>query len=72
MYQENKSEKAIEALQNMTSSTCEVIRNNKQMIIKSDELVVGDIVLLEAGDAVSADGRFVCLSRPTQSNQGHV
>ena len=59
VYQENKSEKAIEALQNMTSSTCEVIRSNKQMIIKSDELVIGDIVLLEAGDAVPADGRII-------------
>lgn len=59
VYQENKSEKAIEALQNMTASTCKVIRNNKQCIIKSEEVVVGDIVLLEAGDAVPADGRII-------------
>lgn len=59
VYQENKSEKAIEALQDMTSSTCKVIRNNKQLIIKSEEIVLGDIILLEAGDAVPADGRII-------------
>ena len=59
VYQENKSEKAIEALQTMTASTCKVIRNNKQITIKSEEVVVGDIVLLEAGDAVPADGRII-------------
>ncbi len=45
VYQENKSEKAIEALQDMTASTCKVIRNNKQVIIKSEELVPGDFIL---------------------------
>lgn len=59
VYQENKSEKAIEALQNMTASTCKVIRNNKQLIIKSEEVVPGDIILLEAGDAIPADGRII-------------
>lgn len=59
VYQENKSEKAIEALQDMTASTCKVIRNNKQVIIKSEELVPGDLILLEAGDAVPADGRII-------------
>ncbi len=59
VYQESKSEKAIEALQDMTASTCKVIRNKKQLIIKSEELVPGDIILLEAGDAVPADGRII-------------
>ncbi|MCC3867120.1 calcium-translocating P-type ATPase, PMCA-type [Terrisporobacter mayombei] len=59
VYQENKSEKAIEALQSMTASTCKVIRNNKQLITKSEEVVPGDIILLEAGDAVPADGRII-------------
>lgn len=59
VYQENKSEKAIEALQNMTASTCKVIRDKKHLVIKSEELVPGDIVLLEAGDAVPADGRII-------------
>ena len=59
VYQENKSEKAIEALQKMTSLNCKVIRNNKQITIKSEEIVPGDIVLLEAGDSVPADGRII-------------
>lgn len=59
VYQENKSEKSIEALQDMTASTCKVIRNNKQLIIKSEELVPGDLILLEAGDSVPADGRII-------------
>ncbi|WP_455538283.1 calcium-translocating P-type ATPase, PMCA-type [Terrisporobacter sp.] len=59
VYQESKSEKAIETLQNMTSSTCKVRRNGKQLIIKSEELVIGDIILLEAGDSVPADGRII-------------
>lgn len=59
VYQESKSEKAIKALQDMTALTCKVIRNNKQIVIKSEELVAGDIVILEAGDAVPADGRVI-------------
>ena len=59
VYQENKSEKAIEALQNMTASTCKAIRNNKIIIIKSEEIVPGDIILIEAGDAIPADGRII-------------
>ena len=59
VYQENKSEKAIEALQNMTASTCKVIRDNKILIIKSEEIVPGDIILIEAGDAIPADGRII-------------
>ena len=59
VYQENKSEKAIKALQDMTALTCKVIRNNKEIIIKSEDVVVGDIVILEAGDAIPADGRII-------------
>ena len=59
VYQENKSEKAIKALQDMTALTCKVIRDNKEIIIKSEDVVVGDIVILEAGDAIPADGRII-------------
>lgn len=63
VYQENKSEKAIEALQNMTSSTCKVMRDNKVSIIKSEDVVLGDVILIEAGDAIPADGRIIeCVS----------
>ena len=59
VIQESKAEAAIEALQTMTAATCKVLRDGKQVILHSDELVPGDIVLLEAGDAVPADGRII-------------
>ena len=59
VVQESKAEAAIEALQTMTAATCKVIRNGKQTVLRSDELVPGDIVVLEAGDAVPADGRII-------------
>jgi len=59
VVQESKAEAAIEALQTMTAATCKVIRDGKQVVIHSDELVPGDIVVLEAGDAVPADGRII-------------
>ncbi|MBQ4574548.1 MAG: cation-translocating P-type ATPase [Clostridia bacterium] len=59
VYQENKAEKAIEALQEMSAATSKVLRDGKLSIVKSEDLVVGDIVLLEAGDSVPADGRLI-------------
>ena len=59
VVQESKAEAAIEALQTMTAATCKVIRDSKQIFVHSDELVPGDIVVLEAGDAVPADGRII-------------
>ncbi len=59
VFQESKAEAAIEALQTMTAATCKVIRDGKQIVLHSDELVPGDIVVLEAGDAVPADGRII-------------
>ena len=59
VIQESKAEAAIEALQTMTAATCKVMRGGKLVVLHSDELVPGDIVLLEAGDAVPADGRII-------------
>ena len=59
VIQESKAEAAIEALQTMTAATCKVIRNGKQLQLHSDQLVPGDVVVLEAGDAVPADGRII-------------
>ena len=59
VYQESKAEKAIEALQEMAAATSKVYRDGKLITIKSEELVPGDIVVLEAGDAVPADGRII-------------
>ena len=54
--QETKTDKALEELNKLSSLNVRVIRNNKEEVISSDEIVVGDIVLLEEGDKVPADG----------------
>lgn len=59
IVQENKAEKAIEALQNMSAPFSKVRRNNNVLKVKSEDLVKGDIVLLEAGDSVPADMRIL-------------
>ena len=59
VFQESKAEAAIEALQTMTAATCKVLRDGKMVVLHSDELVPGDVILLEAGDAVPADGRII-------------
>ncbi len=59
VFQESKAEKAIEALQEIAAATSKVIRDGKQISVKSEELVVGDIIVLEAGDAVPADARII-------------
>lgn len=58
VYQESKAEKAIEALQKMAAATTKVLRDGKVCEIPSEDLTIGDVVLLEAGDAVPADGRI--------------
>lgn len=63
VFQESKAEAAIEALQEMSAATSKVIRNGKQINVKSEDLVIGDVIVLEAGDAVPADCRiFECAS----------
>ena len=59
VYQENKAEKAIEALQEMSAATSKVLRDGKLVTIHSEELVPGDVIMLEAGDAIPADGRLL-------------
>ena len=59
VFQESKADAAIEALQTMTAATCKVLRDGKMVNLHSDELVPGDVVLLEAGDSVPADGRII-------------
>ena len=59
VVQESKAEQAIEALKQMTAATTKVLRDEKQIVIKSEELVVGDVIILEAGDAVPADARII-------------
>ena len=59
VFQESKAEAAIEALQTMTAATCKVLRDGRLQQLHSDELVPGDVVVLEAGDSVPADGRLL-------------
>ena len=59
VYQESKAEKAIEALSKMTAATSKVIRDGKQIVVESTQLVAGDVIVLEAGDAVPADARII-------------
>ncbi len=59
VFQESKAEKAIEALQEMSKAQSKVIRDGKLISIPSEDLVVGDIIILEAGDAVPADARII-------------
>lgn len=59
VIQESKAEKAIEALKEMTAATSKVLRDGKMVTVKSEELVVGDVIILEAGDAVPADARII-------------
>ena len=57
--QEYRSEKAIEALKKLTTPKARVIREGKETQIQARELVPGDILLLEAGDRIPADGRLL-------------
>ena len=67
VYQESKAEAAIEALQQVAAATAKVIRGGHQKTIRADEVVRGDLLVLEAGDAVPADARIVeCASMKTQ------
>ncbi len=59
VFQESKAEKAIEALQEIAAATSKVIRDGHQMTVHSEDLVPGDIIVLEAGDAVPADARLI-------------
>ncbi len=59
VVQESKAEAALEALEKIAAATSKVIRNGHQITIKSEDLVVGDIIVLEAGDAVPADARII-------------
>jgi P-type Ca2+ transporter type 2C len=56
--QEERAEHAVAALQRMTAATAGVVRDGRQERVPATELVPGDVMLLEEGDAVAADGRL--------------
>ena len=59
VIQESKAEKSIEALQQMTPPKAKVVRDGVTNEINAEDLVPGDIVILEAGNYVPADGRII-------------
>ncbi len=59
LIQESKAEGAMEALMQMTASTSKVLRDGKISIIKSEDVVLGDVIVFEAGDTVPADCRIL-------------
>ena len=59
VFQESKAEKSLDALERMSAPHCKVVRNGEHSVIATRELVVGDIVELEAGDSVPADLRII-------------
>ncbi len=63
IVQEGNAEKALESLQDMNKQTATVIRDGKVTTVESEQLVVGDILVLESGDAISADARLIEASK---------
>lgn len=59
LYQDSRSRDALEKLKSYTEPTCKVIRSGEVQTIKSDDLVVGDSLMVEEGIMVPADGRIV-------------
>ena len=57
--QEYRSERAMEAMKKLTAPKARVLRDGKEMLIPAREIVPGDIVLLESGDRIPADGRLL-------------
>ena len=59
VIQESKAEQAIQALQSMTVSKCKALRDGQMTLVDSQDLVIGDVILIEAGDSVPADCRII-------------
>ena len=59
VIQEDKAEEAIGALKEMTAATSKVLRDGKQVVVKSEDLTIGDVLVFEAGDAIPADCRIL-------------
>ncbi|MCD3194128.1 calcium-translocating P-type ATPase, PMCA-type [Clostridium botulinum C] len=57
--QEYKTEKSLEALQNLTAPTSKVLRDQEVKVISAEELVPGDIIILESGDRIPADSMLI-------------
>ena len=58
-YQEQRAEAALDALEKMQTPNAKVLRDGKVIVVPAGEIVPGDILELEAGDAVAADARVI-------------
>src|SRR5580658_10436686 len=58
-FQEHRAEAALAALEKMQTPSARVRRDNEAKVIPADRVVIGDVLELEAGDAVAADGRLL-------------
>ncbi|MCJ7652342.1 MAG: HAD-IC family P-type ATPase, partial [Actinobacteria bacterium] len=67
-WQEFKAEKAIESLQKILPRKARVVRDGQEREIDAEELVPGDLILLEAGNNVSADARLILVSEMMVNN----
>ena len=54
-----KAERSLDNLKKLNSPNAKVLRNGEKLIVPSEEVTVGDIVILEAGDSIPADGRII-------------
>ncbi len=69
IVQQNKADAALEALKQMTKSRCRVMRDGRQVYLDNEQLVVGDIINIEAGDAIPADARILeCAAFKTEES----
>ena len=59
LFQDSRSRNALQKLKNLTQPNCTVIRNGKREVIKSEELVIGDSLIVEEGTSVTADGIII-------------
>ncbi|WP_449436849.1 HAD-IC family P-type ATPase [Pedobacter steynii] len=59
LYQDSRSRNALEKLKNFSQPHCKVIRDGQEVEIKSDEIVLGDYLMIEEGTSIPADGSIV-------------
>jgi len=59
LYQHSRSKNALEKLKDLSQPNCRVIRNNKIEVLKSEDLVMGDILMVEEGTLITADATIV-------------
>lgn len=64
-----KAEKSLDNLKKLSAPAAKVMRNGQSVVIDSEDIVVGDVLLLEAGDQIPADGRLIeCASLQTNES----